>query len=138
MSFSVFQLAPSSDASAAGLVNSVLSFEVSAVNVTGYMTLTMTHFPIPPNASAALSPSNWTGSDWLFVSAVSCPDGWLIAGDICAPCPTGGYCPGGGRVWPVPGWWSRNEASAPARVRFASLVSRSTVSCAVGQRTELD
>jgi hypothetical protein len=33
----------------------------------------------------------------------------------CSPCPTGGLCPGGGRVWPQPGYWSWSEYLAPVR-----------------------
>jgi uncharacterized membrane protein YgcG len=31
----------------------------------------------------------------------------------CLLCPTGGFCPGGGRVWPQAGYWSWNEFQAP-------------------------
>jgi len=31
----------------------------------------------------------------------------------CLPCPPGAYCPGGGRAWPLPGWWSLNQFQAP-------------------------
>ena len=29
----------------------------------------------------------------------------------CAPCPEGAECPGGYRLWPVPGWWNSGEDS---------------------------
>jgi hypothetical protein len=54
-------------------------------------------------------------SSLLFYSSSSCGAGvWKEdgAGD-CLPCPTGGICPGGGRVWPLPGYWSWNEWQAP-------------------------
>jgi hypothetical protein len=54
-------------------------------------------------------------SSLLFYSSSSCGAGvWKEdgAGD-CLPCPTGGVCPGGGRVWPLPGYWSWNEWQAP-------------------------
>ena len=35
-----------------------------------------------------------------------CPKaGWFGRGLDCRPCPKGGYCPGGDRIWPQPGWW---------------------------------
>lgn len=30
-----------------------------------------------------------------------------------ADCPRGGVCPGGGRIWPLPGWWSTSEYATP-------------------------
>jgi hypothetical protein len=33
----------------------------------------------------------------------------------CLSCPSGGLCPGGGRVWPQPGYWSYSEWTAPVR-----------------------
>jgi hypothetical protein len=30
--------------------------------------------------------------------------GWFGSGASCRPCPVGGYCPGGDRVWPLPGY----------------------------------
>jgi len=52
----------------------------------------------------------------LYYSSSSC----LSAGEWkedglggCLPCPAGGHCPGAGRVWPLPGWWSWNEYQAP-------------------------
>jgi len=37
----------------------------------------------------------------------------------CAPCPEGAYCPGGGRMWPVPGYWSVDEWTVPTLCRVA-------------------
>ena len=34
---------------------------------------------------------------------------------VCLPCPEGGFCPGGGRVWPIKGYWSFNETLAPGQ-----------------------
>jgi hypothetical protein len=34
---------------------------------------------------------------------------------VCSACPDGAECPGGGRAWPLPGYWSYNEFSAPVR-----------------------
>ena len=34
-----------------------------------------------------------------------CPRrGWFGTGLSCMPCLNGGYCPGGRRIWPLPGW----------------------------------
>jgi hypothetical protein len=55
-------------------------------------------------------------SSLLFFTSSTClsvgvfkPDG---RGD-CLPCPTGGFCPGGGRVWPLSGYWSWSEYTEP-------------------------
>jgi hypothetical protein len=39
--------------------------------------------------------------------------------DRCKPCPAGGYCPGGGVVWPTKGYWSASEMSMPLQCKFA-------------------
>jgi hypothetical protein len=60
-------------------------------------------------------------SSLLFYSSSSCGVGvWKEdgAGD-CLPCPIGGRCPGGGRVWPLAGWWSWSEYQAPVRCAIA-------------------
>jgi len=50
-------------------------------------------------------------SDSLFYTE-SCPDiGWLGSGVLCRTCPEGGYCPGGSRIWPTPGYFSFGEFS---------------------------
>ena len=41
-------------------------------------------------------------------STASCAYG---AGDACSSCPGGAVCPGGFRVWPLPGHWARHESS---------------------------
>lgn len=40
-------------------------------------------------------------------------------GNDCVPCPTGGLCPGGYRLWSTPGWWVRAEDSLQFPVRCA-------------------
>jgi hypothetical protein len=35
--------------------------------------------------------------------------GWVGSGASCRRCPLGGYCPGGGRIWPLPGYFSFGE-----------------------------
>jgi hypothetical protein len=58
-----------------------------------------------------------TASTSLFYSKINCAEGtWLPnnkPSSVCSPCPTGGFCPGGGRVWPLPGYWSYDEFSMP-------------------------
>ena len=95
--------------------NSVLSFTLPASNSSfaGYLVLQMYYMPLPESATAPQPAEvQWVGSDWLYATPVPCTTGWLIDGD-CAPCPTGGYCPGGGRVWPLPGYWSYSEKALP-------------------------
>ena len=42
----------------------------------------------------------------------ACADiGWVGDADTCRRCPVGGYCPGGGRIWPLPGYFSFGEFS---------------------------
>ena len=95
--------------------NTVLSFVLPALDSTGYLPLTLSFKPVPLTASDPTpAPANWTGSDWIFVSVVPCPSGWLTPRNACVACPTGGYCPGGGRVWPLPGYWSFSETSEPS------------------------
>lgn len=47
-------------------------------------------------------------------SAAVCP--WGEADD-CVPCPQGGVCPGGYRLWSARGWWVRSEDSLLLPVR---------------------
>ena len=39
---------------------------------------------------------------------------------LCQPCPEGGFCPGGPRVWPTNGYWSENERDVPQKCKVAS------------------
>lgn len=50
-------------------------------------------------------------STFKCVSAEWSPNGDTI--DSCETCPSGGYCPGGNRVWPQRGYWSRSERDLP-------------------------
>jgi hypothetical protein len=38
---------------------------------------------------------------------------WFGSAGGCLPCPVGALCPGGGRAWPLPGYWSWSEFSTP-------------------------
>ena len=41
-----------------------------------------------------------------------CPEeGFFGRGSNCKPCPKGGFCPGGDRVWALPGYWNPGEDS---------------------------
>ena len=101
-----------------GSDNSVLMFTAPVFNLTGYLPLVITFnnsVDAPPAAisdGSFIALKNWTGSDWMYYTAVQCDTG-MIVGLYCEPCPTGGYCPGGGRVWPLPGYWSFSETSVP-------------------------
>ena len=103
-----------------GADNSVLAFTAPVFNLTGYLPLVITYNDtgsLAPSAhfdpsSSASSLANFTGLDWMYYTAVECDTG-MIVGLYCEPCPAGGYCPGGGRVWPLPGYWSFSETSAP-------------------------
>jgi len=59
-----------------------------------------------------------TYSSLLFYSSSDCIEEGVWRADGfggCLPCPTGGYCPGGGRVWPLPGYWSWSEYQTPIK-----------------------
>ena len=126
----------------AGSDNSVLTFTAPVLNSTGYLPLVLTYVQ---SSRTAATPTNWTGLDWLYYTSVECDTG-LIVGLYCTPCPTGGYCPGGGRVWPLPGYWSFDERSVPVACSLPQACpgalcspptvkadgSRQTSVCAVG------
>ena len=43
--------------------------------------------------------------DRMLFYTIDCPEpGWIGKGQSCKPCPTGGFCPGGNRLWPLPGY----------------------------------
>jgi hypothetical protein len=127
--------------------NSVLTFMLAASNSTGYLHMMMTFTPPPATTDPSLpppTPSNWTGTDWLYLTPVVCTTGWIVNG-VCSACPSGAYCPGGGRVWPIPGYWSYSEVSPPvpcslpiacpgalASASVSDEGSRSTSVCAEG------
>ena len=69
-----------------------------------------------------LSPSQLTDLlDWVLVLPLVCTTLLTAAGTCSSPCPTGGFCLGDGRVWPVPGYWSVSEHTAPASCAIASI-----------------
>ena len=101
-----------------GRDNSVLTFTAPVFNLTGYLPLVITYNNSADSASSTVHNSSysalttWTGRDWMYYTPVECDSG-MIVGLYCESCPTGGYCPGGGRVWPLPGYWSFSETSLP-------------------------
>jgi len=94
---------------------------VAVVNPpSAYELLTVSSLLLDTSGSALLSINI---SNFIYYSSSTClaegtwkPDG---LGD-CLGCPDGGYCPGGGRVWPLAGWWSWNEFQAPIRCAVAA------------------
>ena len=57
-------------------------------------------------------------SNLLYYSSSTCRDEgqWKEDGaGGCLPCPQGAFCPGGGRAWPLPGYWSWSEYQAPTK-----------------------
>jgi hypothetical protein len=50
--------------------------------------------------------------DTLMYATENCPTpGEFGFGDDCKPCPEGGECPGGYRIWPKEGYWNPGEGS---------------------------
>ena len=83
-------------------------------NATGYALVVMDTAP-NPNTTNVTTP--FFTQVLVFYSPDEClgVGQWKTnpAGSGCLPCPKGGYCPGGGRVWPLQGWWSFTEWRAP-------------------------
>ena len=69
-----------------------------------------------------------------------CPEaGEYALNNSCSSCPAHATCPGGDRVWPLPGYWSPDELSPPYACPLPSsrCLGGSNSSCAVGYRGEL-
>lgn len=64
--------------------------------------------------------TNQTYPQFLFYSLAECRETgkWAPTRTECVPCPEGGFCPGGGRVWSTAGYWNRDEWTAPAPCQF--------------------
>lgn len=74
--------------------NYTINIETPPLNTSGYHNITLMN----PDGGYA------TFSDVLFVTDI-CPEvGWYGVGLECRRCPIGAYCPGGNRLWPLPGW----------------------------------
>ena len=65
-------------------------------NYTGYGNITVFN----PDGGYGLA------QDIVFFSE-DCPQPGLIGRGVdCRQCPEGAYCPGGNRIWPLPGWYA--------------------------------
>jgi len=74
---------------------SVVFYPPHGFNYTGYANVTVYN----PDGGYGM------GEDIIFFS-IDCPQPGLIGrGTDCRACPYGGYCPGGNRIWPLPGWY---------------------------------
>eukprot|EP00698_Gefionella_okellyi_P020094 TRINITY_DN6270_c0_g1_i1.p1 TRINITY_DN6270_c0_g1~~TRINITY_DN6270_c0_g1_i1.p1 ORF type:complete len:2170 (+),score=469.42 TRINITY_DN6270_c0_g1_i1:81-6590(+) len=92
------RLLNTNNTTAATVTATVLVFETPALNVTDYLNVTMIN-----------TDGGTTQYNGLFYTA-DCPyEGQFGKGFDCAPCPTGAYCPGGYRMWPLAGYWNINE-----------------------------
>jgi hypothetical protein len=77
------------------------------VNTSGYQMLRLTD-----------TIANWSLWTRVYYTASSCiTQGtyapYATSNAVCLVCPNGGYCPGGERVWPLPGYWALNEYTSP-------------------------
>jgi len=68
--------------------------------------------------TATLSVDNSTHNytSLLYYTSSNCLEGGTFGDDGrggCELCPEGAYCPGGGRAWPLAGYWSVSEFVAP-------------------------
>ena len=88
---------------------SSLTVQLPALGVAGYHRLLV----VSPNSTANLT-------DWLFVVPLVCPTLLLLDGECLPSCPTGTFCLGDGRGWPLPGWWSVSEHSVPTSCALSS------------------
>eukprot|EP01006_Ploeotia_vitrea_P055683 TRINITY_DN68023_c0_g2_i3.p1 TRINITY_DN68023_c0_g2~~TRINITY_DN68023_c0_g2_i3.p1 ORF type:complete len:1569 (+),score=598.02 TRINITY_DN68023_c0_g2_i3:697-4707(+) len=64
----------------------------------------------------ASCPHECSEEENLFYVEECIPKGQWGAGLDCLPCPEGAICPGGYRIWPLPGYWIPTETSPPSRL----------------------
>eukprot|EP00698_Gefionella_okellyi_P010896 TRINITY_DN2859_c0_g1_i1.p1 TRINITY_DN2859_c0_g1~~TRINITY_DN2859_c0_g1_i1.p1 ORF type:complete len:2291 (+),score=488.31 TRINITY_DN2859_c0_g1_i1:743-6874(+) len=84
------------------LSDGFVAFTTDTINATGYQNLTF----VNPDGG-------WTLFTKMVFYTDTCPNqGEYGNGLTCYPCPPGAFCPGGYRLWPLPGWWSASEESA--------------------------
>ena len=101
-----------------GIDNSLLIFVSPPSNVSGFVPLTIRYVNSDdPRVPAATS--TWIGTDWIYYSLIICDSGF-ISNYQCLPCPPGAFCPGGGRAWPIAGYWSFSENSVPVACAIPS------------------
>jgi len=83
----------------------------------GYKVLTL-HVSLAGVSSGGLVALNYTSL--LFYSSSSCLDEGTFGSDGlggCRPCPAGAFCPGGGRAFPLEGWWSWSPYAPPVECK---------------------
>ena len=85
--------------------SSSLSFVMPALLSTGYHRLLV--------LSADPAPLNLL--DWVFVVTGQCTTLLSVDGTCAEQCPEGCFCPGDGRCWEEPGWWTASEHIPPTR-----------------------
>jgi len=68
---------------------------------------------LSPASQAADDPTHHISTFQLYFSKADCTNKVERTDGSCVECPAGGYCPGGTRVWPLPGYWSLSEAFTP-------------------------
>ncbi|KNC55752.1 uncharacterized protein AMSG_11149 [Thecamonas trahens ATCC 50062] len=79
--------------------SSTLAIVTPSYAAEGYQTLNVTNIR---SASSILARTMYFTDD--------CPQpGSFGRGIACRSCPEGAYCPGGFRMWPLPGYWTPNE-----------------------------
>jgi alpha-tubulin suppressor-like RCC1 family protein len=107
---------------AANGTSSVLSPEgvTVLVSATGNGSVSSFTISVPAVPSASYGSLNVTSlqtlqrAGWAKIVFFTddCPQpGSYGLGAACRPCPTGGWCPGGNRVWPLAGYWNPDESS---------------------------
>lgn len=71
------------------------TLHLPAVNASGYVSILLTN---PDTGS--------TEDQAVYYTSACISAGMLGVGLECRPCPTGGVCPGGDRLWPDLGYWN--------------------------------
>eukprot|EP00698_Gefionella_okellyi_P014030 TRINITY_DN3876_c1_g2_i1.p1 TRINITY_DN3876_c1_g2~~TRINITY_DN3876_c1_g2_i1.p1 ORF type:complete len:1915 (+),score=364.46 TRINITY_DN3876_c1_g2_i1:42-5747(+) len=82
-------------------ISSEHTFSSPMMNYTGYCDVTIIN---PDGGWAVLVDGAFYTRDCPYV-------GFIGYGEECRRCPLGADCPGGNRIWPLPGWWSPGEFS---------------------------
>eukprot|EP00698_Gefionella_okellyi_P016594 TRINITY_DN4759_c0_g1_i2.p1 TRINITY_DN4759_c0_g1~~TRINITY_DN4759_c0_g1_i2.p1 ORF type:complete len:1246 (+),score=296.69 TRINITY_DN4759_c0_g1_i2:735-4472(+) len=125
----------------------IFAADVSCTSVALFSNYTVTCNTAARNVSNTyqnVSLFNPDGGWQLMVDALyytdDCPfEGYYGRGLDCRPCPEGGYCPGGYRMWPLAGWYTFSEydgAVYPCVPASACLGGRAS-SCDVGYESDI-
>lgn len=107
------------------------------------------HFTTPSRIALG---SGYVGYTFLnpdggaYTNEIFYTDGCPVKGEWgavdCNPCPEGAECPGGNRLWPLPGWWNTGEGSGqvqrclPGRCLGYDAEAHAVI-CAVGYQGRL-